>query len=68
VHVLVVQTKRDTTVTMHWTDEDARAELARFVQQAWQPRLAEEPMPADPTRRSSAPSHAPQTTATSSTA
>ncbi len=48
VHVLVVATKHDRMVTVHWTDEDARAALASFVDQAWEPMLADEPMPADP--------------------
>jgi hypothetical protein len=48
VHVLVVETKHDVTVTVHWTDEDARAALGSFVEQAWEPMLADEPMPIDP--------------------
>ncbi len=48
VHVLVVETKHDRMVTVHWTDEDARAALAGFVEQAWNPMLADEPIPTDP--------------------
>jgi hypothetical protein len=48
MHVLVVETKHDRTVTVHWTHEDARAALASFVDQAWKPMLADEPMPTDP--------------------
>lgn len=48
VHVLVVETKHDVAVTVHWAHEDARAALASFVEQAWEPMLADEPMPTDP--------------------
>ncbi len=48
VHVLVVETKHDRMVTVHWTDEDARAALASFVEQAWNSMLADEPIPTDP--------------------
>jgi hypothetical protein len=48
LHVLVVETKHDVTVTVHWTNEDARAALVSFVEQAWEPMLADEPMPTDP--------------------
>jgi hypothetical protein len=48
IEVVVVETKHDLTVTVHWTDEDARAALVSFVEQAWEPMLANEPMPTDP--------------------
>ena len=48
VHVMEVETKHDRTLTVNWSDEDARAALASFVDQAWASVFADEPMPADP--------------------
>jgi len=47
VTVLIVETNHDRTVTVHWTDKDARAALASFVDQAWAGVFDEEPLPVD---------------------